>query len=157
MTMRKIPTYQEIIKRGEWKNDFQVDTIYGSTIVVVATGDIGTEFAKRAKAFCPAKIIGVNQSGIKKDDVYDEIYKVSDIAKVLPEADVVAMSLPGTPQTTNVLSKEMVALMKQGSYLVNVGRGNSIDEDAVAQALNDGRLAGAALDVFVTEPLPADC
>jgi phosphoglycerate dehydrogenase-like enzyme len=64
------------------------------------------------------------------------------------------MSLPATAETRGILSRERLALMPEGSYIVNVGRGSAIDEDALADALESGHLAGAALDVFQTEPLP---
>ncbi|MBQ6223170.1 MAG: D-2-hydroxyacid dehydrogenase [Solobacterium sp.] len=156
MMMRRIPEYEKIVENGEWRNDFLIDTIYGKTALVLGTGDIGTRFAERLKAFKPVRIIGVNRSGEKKSDIYDEVYPVTELDTYLPEADIVAMSLPETLETQNVLSAERIALMKEGAYLVNVGRGTSIDEDALAQALNEHKLKGAALDVFRVEPLPLD-
>ena len=69
---------------------------------------------------------------------------------------LLVMSLPDTPETRNTLSRERIALLPEDAYVVNVGRGSAIDEDALADSLDSGRLAGAALDVFRTEPLPED-
>ena len=81
---------------------------------------------------------------------------VSELDSVLPETDLLAMSLPATPETKGILSRERMALLPEGSYVVNVGRGSAIDEAALAVNLENGHLAGAALDVFQVEPLPAD-
>ena len=75
---------------------------------------------------------------------------------VLPETDVLVMSLPDVPSTRGILSRKRIELLPQGAYIVNVGRGSAIDEDALADALDSGKLGGAALDVFQTEPLPKD-
>ena len=75
---------------------------------------------------------------------------------MLPRVDVLVMALPGTAQTAGVLSRERIALLPPGALVVNVGRGSAIDQEALAEALNDGCLGGAALDVMVPEPLPAD-
>ena len=81
---------------------------------------------------------------------------VTELDAVLKETDLLAMSLPGTAETAGLLSKDRLALLPEGSYIVNVGRGSAIDEDALIEALNSGHLAGAALDVFRTEPIPKD-
>ncbi|MCR5318665.1 MAG: hypothetical protein K6E22_10600, partial [Treponema sp.] len=70
--------------------------------------------------------------------------------------DLLAMSLPGTPETKGILSRQRISLLPNGAYIVNVGRGSAIDEDALADNLESGHLAGAALDVFQTEPLPVE-
>lgn len=75
---------------------------------------------------------------------------------LLPETDLLVMCLPDTPETRNVLSKERIELLKKDSFVVNVGRGSAVDEEALCESLNAGRLGGAALDVFRTEPLPED-
>ena len=114
---------------------------------------IGTTFAKRARAFEPAVIIGVSRSG-KAGDIYDKVLPVSELDSVLPETDLLAMSLPGTPETRNILTRKRIELLAEGACIVNVGRGTAIDEEALADNLENGHLYGAALDVFQTEPLP---
>ena len=77
-------------------------------------------------------------------------------ADAIKRADVIAMSLPDTPKTDNFLSREIIEQLKEGAYVINVGRGNSINTDALCDGLESGKIAGAALDVFEVEPLPAD-
>ena len=122
----------------------------------MGTGDIGTTFASRARAFEPAAITGVCRSGKSNATVYDKVLPVSELDSILPQTDLLAMSLPATPETKGILSRERLALLPEGAYIVNVGRGSAIDEEALADNLESGHLAGAALDVFQTEPLPAD-
>ena len=81
---------------------------------------------------------------------------VSQLDEILPQTDLLAMSLPSTSETKGILSRERMSFLPEGSYIVNVGRGSAIDEDALADNLESGHIAGAALDVFQTEPLPSD-
>ena len=153
MMLRRYPEYDQFVQNQEFRSDLMIGSIYGATIVICGTGDIGSNFAKRLKAFCPAKIIGVNRSG-RAVEGFDEVIPMAELDSVLPQADVVAMTLPGTPQTNNLICANRIALMKKSAFLINVGRGNCIDQDALIDALNEGNLAGAALDVFRTEPIP---
>lgn len=153
MMMRRYPEYHQFVRNKEFRSDLMIGSIYGATIVIGGTGDIGSNFAKRLRAFCPAKIIGVNRSG-RAVEGFDEVIPMSEIETVLPLADVLAMTLPGTVQTNNLISRERIGMMKKTAFLINVGRGNCIDQDALMEALNAGTLAGAALDVFRTEPIP---
>ena len=122
-------------------------------ITVLGTGDIGTTFAKRALAFEPASLVGVCRSG-KADSVYQKVLPVTELDSILPQTDLLAMSLPSTTETKNILNRKRLELLPEGSYIINVGRGSAIDEEALADNLENGHLGGAALDVFQTEPLP---
>ena len=153
MMLRRYPEYYEFVQAKQFRSDLMIGSLYGSTIVICGTGDIGSNFARRLRAFCPAKIIGVNRSG-KCPSEFDEVVKIDDIETVLPLADVLALTLPGTAQTNNLISAERISMLKKGAFIVNVGRGNSIDQGAVIAGLNSGHLAGAALDVFREEPIP---
>ena len=153
MMLRRYPEYYAFVQEKQFRSDLMIGSLYGATIVICGTGDIGSNFARRLKAFCPAKIIGVNRSG-RAAEGFDAVITIDRIDEVLPQADLVALTLPGTPETNNLLSRERIAMMKKTAFLINVGRGNSIDQDALIDALNDGALAGAALDVFRTEPIP---
>ena len=152
--MRRLNEFMEETRAGQWFSPRAQRSIKDCRITVLGTGDIGTTFAKRAKAFEPAQIIGVCRSGKSSEAVYDKVLPVSELDKVLPETDLLAMSLPATPETKGILSRERMALLPEGAYIVNVGRGSAIDEAALADNLESGHLAGAALDVFQTEPLP---
>jgi len=155
MLMRRYPEYHQFVLNKEFRSDLMIGSIYGATIVIAGIGDIGSTYAKRLRAFCPAKIIGVNRSG-RAAEGFDEVIPMSRIEDVLPQADVVALALPGTAETNNLLSRERIAMLKKTAFLINVGRGNSVDQNALIEALTSGKLAGAALDVFREEPIPQD-
>ena len=156
MLQRRMLDYAQIVRDRGWTNDLPVRSIQGSRLTLLGTGDIGTTFAQRAKALCPASVTGVNRSGRVPDPVYDRVMPMAELDRVLPETDILVMSLPSTPKTVGILSRERLALLPESAILVNVGRGSAIDQDALMDELNAGRLAGAALDVMTPEPLPAD-
>ena len=81
---------------------------------------------------------------------------MDELDSLLPDTDLLVMSLPDTPETRDILNRDRIALLPEGAYVVNVGRGSAVDEDALCESLNSGKLGGAALDVFRTEPLPSD-
>ena len=84
------------------------------------------------------------------------MYTLDELNSVLPKTEILVMALPGTKETAHILSRERIALLPRDAYVVNVGRGTAIDQEALMEALNADRLAGAALDVCVPEPLPKD-
>ena len=153
--MRQREQYREIVSRREWVRNLPVRSILGSRITMLGTGDIGQETLKKLRGFRPACIVGVNRSGQKPGGMFDRVVPVSELTEVLPETEVLIMSLPGTKESTGLLSREMLSLLPDYAIIVNVGRGNSIDEEALLSELRLGRLF-AALDVFSTEPLPQD-
>ena len=155
MLLRRNPEYHRLVEEKQWRNDLKIRSIYGSTFVICGTGDIGSKFAQRLRPFCPARIIGVNRTG-RQAEGFDEIVPIEDLDSVLPLADVFVLTLPGTALTNNLITRQRLALMKQDAYLINIGRGNCLDQEALVDALNEGRLAGAALDVFRTEPIPQE-
>ncbi|MBR3141793.1 MAG: D-2-hydroxyacid dehydrogenase [Clostridiales bacterium] len=157
MMMRRLTSYYGATLEGRWETThWSQSSLKDSRITLLGTGDIGTSFARRARAFEPDKIIGVSRSGMSNDPSYDAMYKIDSLDDVLPGTDLLVMSLPSTPETNDILNRDRIFAMPEGSYVVNVGRGNAIDEDALFDALECGHLAGAALDVFKTEPLPSD-
>ena len=151
--LRRMNEFYDETRAGFWGKPRSQKSLKGCRITVLGTGDIGTTFAKRARAFEPAALIGVCRSG-KAGDIYDKVLPVSKLDSVLPETDLLAMSLPGTPETRNILTRKRIELLADGACIVNVGRGTAIDEEALADNLENGHLYGAALDVFQTEPLP---
>ena len=154
--MRRLNEFMEETRNGHWLKPRLQKSLKDCHITVLGTGDIGTTFAKRAAAFEPAAIVGVCRSGKSSEAVYEKVLPVSQLDTILPKTDLLAMSLPATPETKGILSRERMALLPEGAYIVNVGRGSAIDEDALADNLENGHIAGAALDVFQTEPLPSD-
>ena len=156
MMMRKLDySYRESLK-GNWTGPQPQKSLKDCRILVLGTGNIGSCFAKRARAFEPCSITGVSRSGKSNDPSYDAVKKVDELDSLLPDTDLLVMSLPDTPETRDILNRDRIALLSEGAYVVNVGRGSAVDEDALCESLNSGRLGGAALDVFRTEPLPYD-
>lgn len=157
MMMRRLTYYFEETSSGVWGSERYLQrSLKDSRITVLGTGDIGLEFARRAKAFEPLAIRGINRSGICDDPAFDRIDKIDSLDEILPETDLLVMSLPSTPETVDILDRRRIDLLPEGAFIVNVGRGSAIDEDALADALDKGLIGGAALDVFKTEPLPED-
>jgi phosphoglycerate dehydrogenase-like enzyme len=103
-----------------------------------------------------AYTIGVRRSGGECTVGVDEMFGMADVDELLPRADIVAMIMPNTPETDKFMDARRMALMKDDALLINCGRGNAVDADALYEALADGKLAGAAIDVAYKEPLPAD-
>ena len=153
--MKRLPTYRDAQHAHVWKSQGKVKSIYGSTVLVLGLGDIGGEFAKRIRAM-GGYVIGVRRTDTRPSPVAEEVYTIDALDSLLPRADVVAMALPGTPETARLMNRERLACMKDGAYLVNVGRGAAVDTDALCDALKSGHLAGAAMDVTDPEPLPPD-
>jgi phosphoglycerate dehydrogenase-like enzyme len=152
---KKLHIYRNNQKLHLWKDEGEVKSIYGSKILIIGLGNIGEEFAKRVKAF-GAYTIGVRRSNNKKPDCIDELHLMDKIDDLLPTADVVALSLPSTKETYKMFSKERLKLMKKGAVLLNVGRGNVLDTDALCDLVESGHILGAGLDVTDPEPLPED-
>jgi len=156
MMMRRMPEYAELVANRGWKIIGDIKSIMRSTVTIVGMGDIGTNYAKRVKAMGAACVRGVRRTQKPGPDCYDEVYTIDQLDEAIKGADVVALCVPGTDATTHLIDERRLSLMKDGAYLVNVGRGWAIDQPALIKALESGKLAGAALDVVVPEPLPAD-
>ena len=129
-------------------------SLAGKTLGILGTGSIGQHLAQVAGAF-GLVVTGLNRSGAPAPG-FARVYPGAELDTFLGEADYIACTLPETPETEGLLDAAAFAAMKPGCYLVNVGRGSLIDEDALLEALASGRLSGASLDVFKEEPLPAD-
>jgi phosphoglycerate dehydrogenase-like enzyme len=122
---------------------------------VIGLGSIGTEVARRSAAL-GATVLAVRRRPSETPPFVTELAGEDGIDRLLPRCDYVVLALPATRRTQRVLSAERLGLMKRGSFVVNIGRGALIDQDALIAALADGRLGGAGLDVSTPEPLPAD-
>ncbi|WP_099204984.1 D-2-hydroxyacid dehydrogenase [Scatolibacter rhodanostii] len=152
---KKLHLYRDAQHEMLWKAKGEVKSVYGSTILVLGMGDIGSEFAKRCKAL-GAYVIGMRRVKHEKPEYIDELCTPEELDAVLARADVVAISLPGTEKTRNMISREKIEKMKDGSIILNVGRGIVVDTEAMCDALESGKLWGVGLDVVEPEPLPAD-
>jgi phosphoglycerate dehydrogenase-like enzyme len=127
----------------------------GSTMGIVGLGKVGRALAKRAYAF-DMRIIAVDLYPIDKPDCVSELWGIERLDDLLRESDYVVVTVPYTPRTVGMLGAEQLAAMKPNAVLVGISRGGIIDQEALAQALRQGRLAAAALDVFQPEPLPTE-
>ncbi len=146
---RRLVQQTVAIRGGEWKRQNGA-TINGKTLGILGLGSIGKEMAKLGKA------LGMNVVGY--DVVYDEAFmkefgiEHADVDTVVKTADFLTLHVPFLPETGNLLNRDRVNSMKKGAFLINVARGEVIDEKAVLEALESGQLAGAAIDVFSKEP-----
>lgn len=156
MLLRRMPEYVDTVRQHIWQDPVPMRSICGSTITVLGTGDIGTNFARRAKAMGAKLIRGVRRTAKAGDPCYDEMYTFDRLDEILPKTEILVMALPSTPDTIGILSRERIALLPKDAIVVNVGRGTAIDQEALMDALNNDQLAGAAIDVMVPEPLPTD-
>jgi len=145
-------------KAGRIWRQGAVGTLENKTLCVVGMGSIGRAIAGRARPF-GMRIVGVKRTVREDDEAWDyadELYPTAELRTALGEADYVAVTLPGTPETRRLIDAEALAATRQGAYFANVGRGSVLDEAALVEALRSGHLSGAALDVFEVEPLPEE-
>ncbi len=143
---------------GRWERPGQDGGIFelaGKTMVLVGVGAIGARTAQLASAF-GMRVLGVRRDPTVACEGVTSMVGPQDLVTVLPEADFVVLTVPLTRETRHLIGEREIGLMKRSAYLVNIGRGATVDEDALVRALQQGRIAGAGLDVFETEPLPAE-
>jgi len=128
--------------------------LFSQQILIIGYGSIGRQMAELFKAF-GARITGVkrNISGFENDPIADKVVTFDNLAEELPLADHVVLMLPGGPDTNSIFTERHFSLMKPGSHLYNLGRGNCYREEDLVSALRNGPLSGAGLDVFCEEPL----
>jgi D-3-phosphoglycerate dehydrogenase len=152
--LRKISFGNESVRQGEDVTTFQGNEIKGKTVGIIGTGSIGLEAARLFKAF-GANLIGYNRS--EKEEAKELGLEFVSLDDLLKQSDIVSVHLPLNDETKNTLSKEKLALMKPEAILINAARGPIIDNDALAELLNNEKIAGAGIDVFDMEPpIPED-
>ena len=155
MLLRRMPEYEEIVRNRSWSNQLPIRSIRDNEFTILGTGNIGVNVADRMRGMGAAKIIGLSRSG-KPHPAFDEVHPIADLDRVLPDTKILVMALPGTAETIHILNRARIALLPKDAYVINVGRGTAIEQEPLIEALNEGRIAGAALDVMDPEPLPAD-
>ena len=131
------------------------DDLCEQTMLIIGLGEIGSRLAKLAKTF-GMRVLGVKQDITRHDGTADEVYAPQQLPRLFSQADFVVLCCPLTPSTRNVIDTGAFSAMKAAGQLVNVARGGCVDEAALATALTTGQIAGAAIDHFCDEPLPAD-
>ena len=138
-----------------WEKDRTLLELTGKKVCIIGYGDVGHETAKRLAAF-GTEITAVNRSRVEEDGVISRWLPLDSLNEALSETDIIILCIALTEETRGLLNADRMRLMKQGSILVNVARGALIDEKALTSCLKEGKLRGAALDVFETEPLSAE-
>jgi D-3-phosphoglycerate dehydrogenase len=154
--IRRTPQAYFSLRAGEWdRKRFMGKQLNGKKVLVIGVGRIGTQVAKRCRSF-GMEILGYDPYVSEKKMKESGVKKVEDLADALSIADVVTVHVPNTKETRGMISEKMIRAITPGSYVINCARGGIIDEAACAEALRDGRLEGAAFDVFVQEPPSKD-
>jgi len=150
-----IPEYTRYVESGEYTRSGVQNRLtpvyhelYGKTWGIVGLGNIGKQVAKCAQA------LGCNVIAHKRTPVNE--YKCTDIDNLCKEADIISIHTPLNEQTKNLINRERIAMMKKDAIVINVARGAVTDEDALAEAIIDGRLGGLGVDVYSTEPFPKE-
>jgi phosphoglycerate dehydrogenase-like enzyme len=156
MLLKRLPEYQEYMEKKEWKGGLNIRSMKGSRVTILGTGDIGKETAARMDAMGASEITGLNHSGHPAGEPFTRTDASSQIDRYLPETDILVCCVPDTPETRGLIGKKQLQELPETAYLINVGRGSLIDQDALVDALNHREIAGAALDVMTPEPLPED-
>lgn len=136
-----------------WEKHRGIMELYGKTVCIVGCGSVGTECAKRFKAF-GCKVLGVDVMPYQSE-WYEKMVHLDELDKILLTCDVVVLTLPLTEETRGLISKDRLAIFKNGAVLVNIARGPVVDQRALTDAVSQQRIA-AVLDVFDTEPLSED-
>jgi D-2-hydroxyacid dehydrogenase (NADP+) len=153
---RRLHTYAGNQQHREWDRPAWDEpfTVAGESLCVVGLGTLGRGIAERADA------LGMDVTGVKRTPEsvpgVETVYGNEDLHRAIADAKFVALTVPLTEETRNLVGSEELARMDDDAYLINVARGGVVDQDALVEALSTGELAGAALDVFEEEPLPAD-
>lgn len=154
---RKLPLCRDRQREHKWDQDIgQVRTLVGATVLVAGAGHVGSAFAQLCKALGAGRTIGLKRTVNIPVPGFDELFPLSELDRLLPQADVVALTLPHTPETDGLMNRARLSSMKEDAVLLSAGRGSVLDQDALVELMNGGHLWGAALDVTTPEPLPED-
>lgn len=152
----QIPASMRNMHSGKWQKSLLCRELTGATVGIVGLGDIGSALVAMLKPF-RTPVLGWRRSRQEPLEGVDELlYGPDGLDELLRRSDYVAICLPGTPQTRGLFDTRRLNLMKPTAVLLNIGRGYIIDHDALAEALRQGKLAGAGLDVTEPEPLPPE-
>ncbi|NCC35545.1 MAG: D-2-hydroxyacid dehydrogenase [Chloroflexia bacterium] len=150
--VKQLPTYQAAQADAHWARGVDVQELYGATMLILGIGGIGEAIAQRAAAF-GMRVWGSRRSN-RPSPYAERVVTGNAWHALLPEADYVVVAAPLTPATRGMIDADVLALMRPSAFLVNVARGPLVEEQALIEALQQGRIAGAALDTFAQEPLP---
>jgi phosphoglycerate dehydrogenase-like enzyme len=154
MLLKRLHQYRDNQNKALWRDMGNVRSVEDLTVLVLGMGDIGGAFAKKVKAL-GAYVIGVRRKNAEKPPYADEVYAgLSDeeLDKLIPRADVIALAMPNTGETRGIMDKSRISIMKKNAILLNVGRGNAVDTEALTDAVERYDIL-CGLDVTDPEPL----
>jgi phosphoglycerate dehydrogenase-like enzyme len=158
MLAREFPAWLDAQRRHAWEplpRERTPRDLGGQTMVVVGLGAIGCEIARLARAF-GLNVIGVRRSPLREGDPVDDVRPPSELPSLLLGCDWLALACPLTDETRRLVDAQAISLLPRGARILNIARGEVVDEAAMISALRSGHLGGAYLDVVEQEPLPAD-
>lgn len=155
-TLRRIPASLQLMRDGKWRPDLDETSyseLYGKTVGIVGLGNIGRWVGKVVHHGFGANVIFYDDAEIPL--TVSELISARPVAldELMTQSDVISVSVPLNDRSHKMIGRDQLALMKQSGVLINVGRGEVIDEEALIEVLRDGRIAGAGLDVYMNEPL----
>ncbi len=151
--LRNLKAVEERCREGSTKDGLIGRELKGKTVGIVGTGKIGTRTAQLCRAF-GCEILGTRRN---QDKEKEDFITYVPLDELLEKSDIVTLHCPLTEETRGLINQEKIGLMKNGAILINAARGPVVEEEALAQALNEGKLGGAGIDVFDVEPpLPKD-
>ncbi len=153
--VRRLPEYLAAMPQRSWDHLHLHRRLTGATACVIGLGTLGSAIARRCSAL-GMDVVGVRRHPERPAPNVSAVFGPKDLAAAVAGADHVVGALPGGAATRGLISREVLSAMKPGAYFYNVGRGPSVDEEALIERLSNGSLTGAGLDVFATEPLPDD-
>jgi len=155
MALKRMPEYLKLQEEQNWTLLHDICRIEGAKVLSVGMGAIGTAYLKKVTAL-GALGYGVRRTIHDKPDFVEELVTPDKMDPLLPEMDIVALSLPGTAEVKDMFDERRLRLMKTTAIILNVGRGNSIVTEDLIKVMNEGHLRAACLDVMDPEPLPKD-
>jgi phosphoglycerate dehydrogenase-like enzyme len=139
----------------QWRGRVRMNELDGSTVGIVGLGAIGEKMAEKARGL-NMRVIGLRRDPTKRSKYVDQMLGPDGLSELLELSDWVVMTTALTPETRGLIGEPELRHMKGTAHLINIARGELVQEDFLIQALQEGRIAGAGLDVFEREPLPAD-
>ena len=151
---KRMPEHLAAQRRSEWQREVPHAEVRGATLVILGMGSIGSELARLAGGV-GMRVIGIRRDPSRPAPGVERVVAPERFAEVVREADYLAVTAALTPKTKGMVSAEVIGALKPTAWLINIARGPIVDEAALATALKERRIGGAALDVFETEPLPA--
>lgn len=151
---RSFTMFQRNQAKAHWQYYFAGRDLDGQTVCIIGAGNIGSQIGKKVQAF-DMQVLGLKRHP-ESMDYFNEVWGIDRLQEALGQADFVVLVTPLTPDTYHLMGQAEFNSMKRSAVFINVSRGDTVDEAALLEALNDEKIAGAILDVFRTEPLPSD-